>query len=59
MGTRRLSPLALTLLVWGACAVLCATHVIVPAYALPERVGSLDELASAPSGLHVQYGEVC
>jgi 4-amino-4-deoxy-L-arabinose transferase-like glycosyltransferase len=47
------------LLAWGACAVLCATHVIVPAYALPERVGSLDELASAPSELHVRYGDCC
>ncbi len=48
-----------TLVAWGACAILCATRVIVPAYALPERVRSLDELAPAPSELHVQYGDCC
>jgi 4-amino-4-deoxy-L-arabinose transferase-like glycosyltransferase len=44
---------------WAACAALCATLVIRPAYALPERHGSLDEMAVAPSELHVRYGDCC
>jgi hypothetical protein len=58
---RRLSlPIGVVALVaWGVCAILCATRVIVPAYALPERVPSPDELASAPSELNVLYGDCC
>ena len=47
------------LVAWGACAVLCAVSVLKPAYALPERVGSLDELTRMPSDLHVYYNDCC
>lgn len=47
------------LVAWLACAVLCATRVIVPAYALPQRVHSPDALALTPSELHVRYGDCC
>jgi 4-amino-4-deoxy-L-arabinose transferase-like glycosyltransferase len=44
---------------WAATALLCAALVIKPAYALPERVESLDGLAKAPSDLHVYFHECC
>ena len=44
---------------WGACALLCGALVLKPAYALPERIGSLNELESVPSDLHVYYHDCC
>ena len=44
---------------WAICSLLVGALVLKPAYALPERVGSLDELASAPSSLHVHYQDCC
>lgn len=44
---------------WAACAALCAALVIQPAYALPERVHSPDDLAIVPVGLQVRYGDCC
>jgi 4-amino-4-deoxy-L-arabinose transferase-like glycosyltransferase len=45
--------------IWLVWAVLCPFLVIKPAYALPERVNSLDEVAFAPSELHVRFGGCC
>lgn len=47
------------LVIWLVWAVLCPFLVIKPAYALPERVNSLDELAFAPSELHVRFDGCC
>jgi 4-amino-4-deoxy-L-arabinose transferase-like glycosyltransferase len=47
------------LIIWLVWAVLCPFLVIKPAYALPERVSSLDELAIAPSELHVRFEGCC
>ena len=44
---------------WAVCSLLVGALVLKPAYSLPERVGSLDELASAPSSLHVFYQDCC
>ena len=44
---------------WLAWAVLCAVLVIRPAYALPERVSSLQALTVEPSALQVRYGDCC
>lgn len=58
---RRLrQPLGIVALgVWATCAALVALLVLQPAYALPERVRSLDELEVTPSGLDVRYGTCC
>ena len=40
-------------------ALFAWARILKPTYALPERVGSLDELASAPSSLHVHYQDCC
>jgi 4-amino-4-deoxy-L-arabinose transferase-like glycosyltransferase len=55
--TRPAGITALTL--WVGWAALCPFLFIKPAYALPERVQSLDELAVVPSELRVQYEECC
>jgi hypothetical protein len=47
------------LAIWVVCATLCAALVIRPAYALPERPSSFDELGSALSEVHVRYGDCC
>ena len=47
------------LAVWAVCALLCGAFVLKPAYALPQRVDSLDKLASQPSQLHVFYPDCC
>jgi hypothetical protein len=53
-------PLGLAALaLWGVCAALGAAFVLRPAYALPARVASLDELALEPSALQVRYGDCC
>ncbi len=47
------------LAIWLVWAVLCPFLAIKPAYALPERVNSLDELAFVPSELHVRFEGCC
>ena len=47
------------LIIWLVWAVLCPFLVIKPAYALPEQVSSLDELAMTPSELHVRFEGCC
>ncbi len=47
------------LVIWIVSAVLCPLLVIKPAYALPERVNSLDELAFEASELHVRFEACC
>ncbi len=49
----------LALAAWVVWAILCPFLSVMPAYALPERVGSLDQLAVEPSELHVRYGGCC
>jgi 4-amino-4-deoxy-L-arabinose transferase-like glycosyltransferase len=49
----------LALVGWVVWATLCPLLFIRPAYALPERVQSLDDLAFAPSELHVRYDDCC
>lgn len=44
---------------WVVWAILCPLLFIRPAYALPERVQSPDELAFAPSALRVRYDGCC
>jgi hypothetical protein len=44
---------------WTACAVLLGAFVLRPAYALPERYRSLDELSATPSPLQVRFDECC
>jgi hypothetical protein len=53
-------PLGLAALAgWVACAALIGAFVLKPAYALPERYRSLDELAIAPSPLQVRFDDCC
>jgi hypothetical protein len=47
------------LAIWLVWAALCPFLAIKPAYALPERVNSLDELTFAPSELHVRFEGCC
>jgi 4-amino-4-deoxy-L-arabinose transferase-like glycosyltransferase len=49
----------IALAIWVVCAALCAALVIRPAYALPERPSSFDELGSDLSKVHVRYGDCC
>jgi hypothetical protein len=44
---------------WVACAGLVGALVLRPAYALPERYRTLDELAIAPAPLQVRFGDCC
>jgi hypothetical protein len=44
---------------WGVCAALAAAYVLRPAYALPVRAGSMEELSIEPSPLLVRYGDCC
>jgi hypothetical protein len=50
---------ALSLAGWLVWAVLCSVLVIKPAYALPPRMQSLEQLAFEPSELRVRYGDCC
>ncbi|MFN2291093.1 MAG: glycosyltransferase family 39 protein [Anaerolineae bacterium] len=50
---------ALSLAGWVGWAVLCSVLVIKPAYALPPRMQSLEELAFEPSELRVRYDNFC
>ena len=53
-------PLGLAALAgWVAFAALIGAFVLKPAYALPERYRSLDELAIAPSPLQVRFDDCC
>lgn len=47
------------LLAWGLWAALCPLLFIRPAYALPERVQTLEQLSITPSDLHVRYSDCC
>lgn len=47
------------LAVWVVWAALCPFLFIRPAYALPERVQTLDALAATPLELGVRYGDCC
>jgi hypothetical protein len=44
---------------WAACAALIGALVLKPAYALPERHQTLDELAVVPAPLQVRFDECC
>lgn len=53
-------PVGITLLVaWGAWAMMCPFLFIRPAYALPERVDSLEQYAGEHSELQVRFGDCC
>jgi 4-amino-4-deoxy-L-arabinose transferase-like glycosyltransferase len=47
------------LVAWVGWAMLCPFLFISPAYALPERVDSLEQLATEYSPLQVRYGTCC
>jgi hypothetical protein len=61
MVPRRLRPSlgAIALISWLLWAALCPFLFIKPAYALPQRVGTLDDLAITPQELGVHYGDCC
>ena len=50
---------AMSLAGWLGWAALCSILVIKPAYALPPRMQSLEELAFEPFELRVRYGDCC
>lgn len=53
-------PVGVTLLmVWGAWAMICPLLFIRPAYALPERVDSLEWYAGEHSELQVRFDDCC
>jgi 4-amino-4-deoxy-L-arabinose transferase-like glycosyltransferase len=47
------------LAVWAVCAALIGAFVLRPAYALPERYQSFDELGITPTPLQVRFEDCC